>query len=158
MMQSTAENPNASLVVLLPLQYRKEKIGAYYGSLIYTDLSKQPLFMRKHGERTGSTRRFNQRAIALPSIVTDRCAVEHSCWIVAAPLCAMDYINHARYLTGDTTLTAVKQLSPSRGTVLLTNKESLIAGSDLTNSRITTVMADKQILVGEELFVDYRRD
>lgn len=66
-------------------------------------------------------------------MVTDRRRVEHSCWIVLAPFCAMGFIFDARYLNGDFIPPAVKQFLPRGKKFLFRHKESPIAGTDLRN-------------------------
>lgn len=70
----------------------------------------------------------------------------------------MGYINDARCLTKNTTPKSAKRLSPRRNNALSKYKESSMAGSDFTIFEIITLVPYKKIIVGEELFVDYRGD
>lgn len=69
----------------------------------------------------------------------------------------MSSINDAVYLNGDLTAT-VKQLSPVLNSFCYRGKDSLISGYDPINLWTITMVAYEQIVVGEEFFVDYRRD
>lgn len=61
-------------------------------------------------------------------------------------------------MTGNTTRTPRKQLSPRRNNAHFRDKASWIAGSCLTNFQSITVVEDKLIVLGEELFIEYARD
>lgn len=88
-MQSTAECPKERLGVVAARKIWKwETIWAYYGSLVYTHLSKQPLPMKQYGEaiRAVSVSTFYQCITAHIKRETDCRGVKHPCWIVAAPI------------------------------------------------------------------------
>lgn len=137
---------------------KMETIGAYYGSLVCIDLSEKPLGMHAYGEGTMEVAvdAFNRPTIALHDIVTDRCGVEHSRWILAEPICATGFIGDARYLLGDTTPTNFAQLPP-RFSNFFQHKMSSIAPSDPTHFRTTAVVAEEQMVAGEEFFVELSR-
>lgn len=75
-------------------------IAAHYVSLVYTDLSKQPMSINAYSEDSMvvSINIFSRRAIEPPNLATDPLDAEDSCWIVATPFCSMGYIIGAKYL------------------------------------------------------------
>lgn len=70
------------------------------------------------------------------------------------PFCIFRYIDDARCLTGDNTPAAAKQLSSRRNNIVLSGKESSIPGNDLTKFGNITLVADNQVVVGEEILLD----
>lgn len=74
MMQSKAEHYNAAVDVFATRAIsRAEAVGVKYSLLVYTDLSKQLLSMKKYGERTSacSIRTTNLCIMGLSNMVTE---------------------------------------------------------------------------------------
>lgn len=61
-------------------------------------------------------------------------------------------------MTGYNTSTFRKQMSSRQNQRLFRHKKSSLAGSDLSNVSITTIVSGMQSFVKEEMFVDYGRD
>lgn len=136
----TVKNPNAGLGLFAALTISKgNTIEEYYGSLEYRDHSEHHLLMKECGDGTMAVWKgmLNTCSIALSNMGIDLRGIKHSCWMVAAPFCAMGSIHKARCLTGNNTHTVDKQLPTLRNNVLFRDKESSIAGSDLTNFELS---------------------
>lgn len=89
--------------------------------------------------------------------VMDKDGDDHERWIVAQLVCAMQYINNARYMPGDTTL-AAKMLNNSRenNTHFLQGK-SLSSPQDTSCLRIFSGQALPTIALGNVLIVRYAK-
>lgn len=85
--------------------------------------------------------------IAHPEIANDHLGVQQLSWLVTQTFWAMGYIKDAGCLKWDKTPAAVQPLFHLK--IRFRNKESWIAGSDLTNSQIIAMVVDKQIFEGK---------
>lgn len=82
-----------------------QTIGAYFGSLLNTDFSKQLREMEPNGEQTiaAPISTLSRFFIVLFNMVIDRRAVKHLLPVVTEIFCPMGLINDARYSVGDAT-------------------------------------------------------
>lgn len=106
---TTVQHHMAGLCVASARIISKGKdISAYNCLVINTDLSEQSHLRKEcdEGNMADSISKFERCSKVLPNMESARSTVKNWCWIVESLFCAKDYINNAKYLTGDTTPTA----------------------------------------------------
>ena len=133
-----------------------EMIITYYGSLVYADLSRSRKG-QKYGEGVFEfdVDYFHKRAIQLKSTAKDSTGMQYPIFIVPAPFCAAVYINDPRYIVGDEEQHLRNSVSARKANVELVESSGTISRDFLRRQNLITVRALRQIIVGEELFIDY---
>jgi len=136
---------------------RGEVIGHYYGSLVYSDLTRQPRSMKTYGEgyMAVTMEVFSSWAMQIKDDVKDKDGHVHQVWVVPAPFCTMRYINDARYLPGDRASDEEKSERPRKPNVLFEQNDVGSSATELYKHTLLKVKATRNISANEELYANY---
>jgi len=153
---STIKHDNAGMGLFAGRNFGKDEVvGYYYGSLLYMNLGKSRNSKKTVGKgfMKVNQEKFHKWALE----VTGKGGMDWegqkiSIWIVPGPNCAMRYINDPRYLKSDRT---PKKNRTRRANVVFSTPERTLRPSTIVHHNAQTVVALRNIVKGEELFVKY---
>lgn len=153
--KSSIKHPEAGLGVYAARGFKKdERIGWYYGTLVYGDLG----LVRRHYKTYGtgvlgiSTKDFDKWAIQLEKTFVDINDVKYDGWVVGAPFCACRYINDPRYRIDDP---EAKTKKPRTANAKVTHKKACLGNKDFEIYDCVQVTATRDIAMDEEIFMPY---
>lgn len=133
-----------------------EKLGHYYGTLVYRDLTREKANKIVYGEGCmGVTpKNFKKAAMNTGVKVPDDAGNHHPCWIVPAKFCMAAYINDARYQADD----LEKHLAGTRRA----RKENIYYhtltetnANKFKDHKLVSIIEKRNIAKNEELYGNY---
>lgn len=134
-----------------------ETISYYYGSVVYSDLSGKPQKHRTYGEgvMAVTVQDFEKWAYKLDDRVVPVGGQSRTVWLVPAPFCVSRFMNDPRYLPGDKDGAQVREGVNREANVMFETSGSPSNPRDFEDHKILAVVATKNIVRGQEIFVNY---
>lgn len=143
--------------------FQGQMITYYYGAMVYDNLLPRPQSSKLYG-LTGmlgvDVKTFRHKAVSLKGPKSDMGGDKWPAkyYVVAAPFCVAGYINDAAYMDGDAELDKKVSGSPRRTVnVKLKMRQTSHTVGAISGHTVCYVVATRDIKVGEELYMDYKR-
>ena len=143
--------------------YQGNTIAYYYGALVYTNLSTRPQYSKLYGlggMMGVDVKGFRQKAVRCKGPEHDTGGDEWPAtyYIVPAPFCAAGFINDAKYMDGDEEMEKKEVPGSCRtNNAKLRMRTSARTIRDIAKYTVCYVVATRDIKIGEEIYMDYRR-
>jgi len=158
---SNIQHPHVGLGVFAKKAFQKgEVIGYYYGALVYGDIGEDHRSRRKYGSgmMAVSTDDYLKWALRVALQFRDSQDKMHVGYICPGPFCAMRYINDSRYTEGDNEKDRFDRgllQNPREVNVAYIENKRFNTSSMFESYKAVAVKATKDILPGQELFLNY---
>lgn len=160
--RSTIAHPEAGNGLFAMRPFRKnERIGYYYGTLVYRDLRRSKETTKSYGEQgvLGATlKSFGKYSVPVPVVgeqLTGKIDGTSHAYVVGAEFCVCRYINDPFYRQGDKEKEAVDRGFKDRrkANVFIERSQEQIASlTTLSKYQAICIKAKRDIEPGEELF------